>query len=177
MPRRDVIVVIAIFLVSLIFVPFAIRRHWNDSARQPGPPQSPLPAHVQEGSPNGRGLSPATGPEMTYNRPPLTSIGEILSQSNQVVALATQSVQLTGVPVQQVFSPQYFMVGPDATHGIVVRSKELYPNLKPGQNVNIAGMIQQLGEDLSQWQLDPKNKAIVGQHPIFINAIQVTVNP
>ena len=113
---------------------------------------------------------------MTYDQPSLTSVTEILAASNPV-ALATRSVQLMGVPVQQVFSPQYFLVGHDSAHVIVVRSKELYPNLKSGQNVNIVGVIEQLGQDLSQWQLDPKYKAVVGQHPIFINAIQVTVTP
>lgn len=174
--RRDLLTVVIIFLIALLFVPYFIKRQAGSSARFPGPPERLVGTNVREGSPEGRGVAPATGAPMEFQQPALTSVSQILANTNPA-ALTTRTVQLGSVSVQRVFSPQYILVGPDANQTVVVRLKELHPGIQAGQKMNISGMIEQLGEDLSQWQLNPEYKVIVGRYPIFINAMQNEVVP
>src|SRR5678816_282778 len=116
MPRKenvrvDLIVVVAIFLVSLLFVPFFIKRQANDQDRRAGPPTEALSTNAREGLPSGRGTAPATGPAMTYDLPALATVGEILATAD-VAAATTRPVRLSGVQVQRVLSSQYVLVGP-----------------------------------------------------------------
>jgi hypothetical protein len=124
-----------------------------------------------EGSPDGRGVAPATGPMMTFQREPLTQVSQITSSSNPD-ALVTQQVQLAGVPIKRVLSSQYVIIRDESDRGVVVRLKEALPDVKPGQKLNVTGMISQLGEDLAHWELDPENKKIAGEFSIFVNAIE-----
>lgn len=146
--------------------------YWKEdvSDRRSGPPEKPLPTNAMEGSASGRGVSPATGPEMTFDRPVITDISRVVSDSDPA-ALLTRQVNLTGVKVQQVLNSQYVIVGPDGSRGVVVRLKELMPNLKAGQTLNVSGMIAQLGEDLAHWELNPEEKKQISDRPIFINAV------
>lgn len=145
----------------------------NEPDRRPGPAHD-MPTNALEGSSTGRGVSPATGPAMTIQRPPVTNLNEIISNPNSS-ALVSQQVQLIGVPVQRVLSGQYVIVG-EGDRGVVVRLAELLPGVKAGQRLNVSGMIAQLGEDLAHWELDPENKELVKGHSIFINAIQSSIS-
>lgn len=107
---------------------------------------------------------------MTFDRPVITDISRVVSDSDPA-ALLTRQVNLTGVKVQQVLNSQYVIVGPDGSRGVVVRLKELMPNLKAGQTLNVSGMIAQLGEDLAHWELNPEEKKQISDRPIFINAV------
>jgi hypothetical protein len=157
------------FLALLLILPACYWKQ-SDSNRQPGPPEEPLPTNAMEGSANGRGVSPATGPKMTYDAPPITDISRIASDSDPA-ALLTRQVNLSSVKVQRVLNSQYVIVGPDGSRGVVVRLKELMPNLKPGQSLHVSGMIAQLGEDLAHWELNPEEKKQISDRPIFINAV------
>jgi hypothetical protein len=137
--------------------------------RHPGPPRDMPSTNVKEGAASGRGVSPATGPKMTFERPPLTNLNEIASNPDPTT-LASQQVALTGAPVLHVLSSQYVVLG-EREPGVVVRLKELQPGLKAGQRLNVTGMISQLGEDLAHWELDPDKKASVRKYSIFVNAI------
>ena len=142
----------------------------NDASRHPGPPSEPLRTNAMEGSPSGRGVSPATGPQMTLDRPPIADVSRIVSDDDPA-ALLTQQVNLQNVKVQRVLNSQYVIVGPDGSRGVVVRLKELMPNLKAGQSLHVSGMIAQLGEDLAHWELNPEEKNMIADRPIFINAV------
>jgi hypothetical protein len=170
--RADLIAVVAIFLIALLFAPFFINRQKSNPDRRAGPPTEALATNAREGSPSGRGTAPAAGPAMTYDQPPLTTVGEILKSTN-VAGTTTLQVQLAGVKVQKVLSGQYILVGSDPDHAIPVRLKELHPEIREGQTLNVTGMIQQLGNDLAHWELDEANKRIVSRFPVFINAINL----
>lgn len=129
-----------------------------------------------EGSPSGRGTAPAVGAMMEYQRAPITQIREALNISN-AAALTSRPVDLADVPVQRILTPQYVLVGPDQNHVLVVRLKELAPGLKAGQHLAINGVLEPLGKDLRQWELDSESREIVGQHTVFVNAIQSSVLP
>lgn len=153
--------------------------YWKetDASRHPGPPSEPLRTNAMEGSASGRGVSPATGPQMTLDRPPITDVSRIVSDDDPA-ALLTEQVNLKDVKVQRVLNSQYVIVGPDGSRGVVVRLKELMPNLKAGQSLHVSGMIAQLGEDLAHWELNPEEKKMISDRPIFINAVisEVTTN-
>jgi hypothetical protein len=146
-------------------------RKKDDPDRLPGPPSTAISTNAREGSASGRGVSPATGSRMTFEFPTLTNVQEIVSSPNPA-ALITQHVELRGVRVQRVLSSQYVIVGQAEGKGIVVRLQELIPDVKPGQSLNITGIVAQLGEDLSHWELDPASKQLLSGQSIFINANQ-----
>jgi hypothetical protein len=130
--------------------------------------------NAREGSPNGRGISPATGPAMTIDGKPLTTIEDIVSAPNQV-ALTSRTVQLNAVPVQRVLSSQYLIVGSSEDRGVVVRLKEPLRNLQPGQRINVTGMIAQTGVDLAHWELDEDKKQMVRSYAIFVSAVSSAI--
>ncbi len=94
-----------------------------------------------------------------------------MQQANPV-ALIGQQVQWSNVPVQRVFNSQYVLVGTSSDTGVVVRLKELIPNLQPGQRLNVSGMIAQLGDDLSHWEMEPEHKKALEKTAVFVNAFQ-----
>jgi hypothetical protein len=132
------------------------------------------PASGQEGEPNGRGSAPAVGPNMTYQQPPITDVGSIVSNANPT-ALLTQPVQLSRVKVQRVLNPEYVLVGPDPQHTVIVRLKERMPQIQANAELEVSGVITQIGEDLSQWNLNDDEKKLVPKGGVFINAIKVMV--
>lgn len=155
---------------TLIAAGGCTERTKDDPDRRPGPQPDVLRTNADEGRSNGRGLSPATGPAMTIDERPLKTIDEVVSQPN-ALALTGRQVQFSAEPVQRVLSSQYVVIGSSDDRGIVVRLKEALPELKPGERLNITGMIAQLGADLAHWELDQDKKDIVRRYPIFINAV------
>jgi hypothetical protein len=143
----------------------------NSPDRQQGPPGAMQGHTAKEGAPDGRGISPVTGPPQSINQPPLATPDEIVRQTN-VSALIGQQVQWRNVTVQKVLSDQYVLVGTDSGTGVLVRLKELITGLQPGQRLNISGMVAQLGVDLSHWELNPEQKQLIQRTPVFVNAFQ-----
>lgn len=161
----------AVIVLSALSLFSGCRESFEDSDRKPGPPQEWMPTNAMEGSPSGRGISPGTGASTAVQGEPLVTVEDVTKQSNRQ-ALIGRQVQWRNVPVQNVFNEQYLVVGSGGQEGVVVRLTEAMPGLKPGDSVNVSGMIAQLGEDLAHWQINQEQKDMIQRQRIFVNAFQ-----
>jgi hypothetical protein len=116
------------------------------------------------------GSVPVPASDMNFQGPLITDVETILSETNPM-ALCTRPVQLANASVQRVLNPQYLLIGPDKQRVVLVRLKEVNRWVRPGQSIKVSGVIMQLGEDRSQWNLGPDARKLIERHGIFINAM------
>jgi hypothetical protein len=128
----------------------------------------------REGSPDGAGTAPATGAPMKYQRPPITDVRQILAASDTQV-LWTQPVEFPDAKVQRVLDDRFILIGPDPQQTIAVMLTERNPALKPGQAIYLSGVINPVGEDLSQWQTSDEIRNELRKNSILINAKEVRI--
>jgi hypothetical protein len=108
------------------------------------------------------------GPPLKFEQAPITNISQILN-STDAESFWTRTVNLSNVTVQQIFRhEQFVMVGPDPDHTLVVQLSRSRPGLKPGEKISVAGIIDPLGKDKSQWNVPAPEEKILKQHQIFI---------
>lgn len=113
------------------------------------------------------------GPTNTI--PQVTKIRQILNAHPQT-KLQDHPVWLRKTVIQQVLNDQFFLIGPTKRREVVVRSKEKHRALKPGQEVEVKGIIMQVPQQLTSWYLTPEHQKIVVKHPVYIDAFNVTLH-
>ena len=129
-------------------------------------------AETPGGQASGTDVKPPGAP-MTFEQPAVTDLRDIFSNTNAQV-FWTRTLNVTGVKVQRISKDKQFMlIGPDSQHAVVVQMKELQPEIKPGQNVDVAGTIDHLGQDLSQWNVSPEDRQMMTGRSIFVRATDV----
>lgn len=108
------------------------------------------------------------GPPMKYEQPPITDMA-VFFNTNNPMAFWSRSVNLTGVTVQQVFQDRHFiLVGPDKDHALPVQLIESHPEIKPGQKIDLTGVVDPVGGDKTQWNVLPAEQNALGKHSIYI---------
>jgi len=111
---------------------------------------------------------PPPGVPMNYQKAAVTNISELFNTNNPA-AFSTRAAELSGVTVQQVFPDKHFIaVGSDKDHSLMVQMGELHPEIKAGQKVDIRGVINPTGHDISQWNVQPEEQQALAHHPIFL---------
>lgn len=107
---------------------------------------------------------------MQFQLPPITDLHQLLTNGE---VFGTRNVDISHAMVQQVFSDQQFvMVGPDTSQTVAVELNGLYPQIKEGQEINVLGIIDPLG-DLSQWNILPAERQALAGHTMFIRAVSI----
>lgn len=108
--------------------------------------------------------------------PPLTDLRQFLDSSNQVT-FWTRRVDWSGVTVQRNLHDEGFiLVGPDNDHTVLVRLEKAHPELREGQKVDLTGIVDPMGKDLSQWNVKPADREVFQGHTMFISASLVKAN-
>ena len=108
------------------------------------------------------------GAPMKYQQAPVTDMS-VFFNTNNPTAFWSRSVNLSGVTVQQVFKDGHFIVvGTDKDHALPVQMSELHPEIKVGQKIDLSGVVNPTGHDKSQWNVEPAEQQVLGQHQIFI---------
>src|SRR4051812_7228171 len=80
-------------------------------------------------------------PTMTFEKPPLTSLDQILSSTN-AEGFWTRSINVSGAKVQQILRDKQFLtVGPGPGRTVVVRLRDSHPEIKVGQSLDLAGIV------------------------------------
>lgn len=128
-----------------------------------------LPGVVASGQEN----SSSQMPTMKFQLPPITNLQEILATNEQ--NLWTRTVNLSDVKVQRFLNDKHFLlIGRDGGQTVLVQLGGLHPEIKEGQKVNISGMIDPLGKDLSQWNVSPADRQVLARHTMFIRPASIT---
>jgi hypothetical protein len=111
-------------------------------------------------------------PKVKAQLPAVTDINEILNATNQTVYWS-RPVRFTGLKVQKVLDPQLILVGPDEKRALPVMLNQSQGDLRKGSTIDVAGMIQQLGPDLQQWNVREPARRALRNYSIFISALKV----
>jgi len=167
-------------LLAVVYVEPACSRHDQGNSGQTSEPARGGSADPGGGNVSGSTAPTLTGRTMEFENPPLTDISQIFSLTNpNPQALWTRPVDLTGVTVQEVLpSKQFILIGSDKQDSMLVQVGGAHVELKPGQKVDLKGVIDPLGKDKSQWNVGPEEMQVLNQHTMFIsaNSIQTATN-
>jgi hypothetical protein len=119
---------------------------------------------------------PPGGP-MNFEKAAVTNVLELF-HTNNPTAFWTRPVDLSGVTVQQIFADGHFIVvGPDKDHTLPVQMGELHREIKVGQKIDIVGVIDPIGRDKTQWNVQLEEQKVLAQHSIFIQARSIKPSP
>lgn len=111
---------------------------------------------------------------MKFQEAPITDVGKIVEISNSE-AFWTRPVNLSGVTVQRNLHDEGFiLIGIDDQHTVLVQVDKPRPELREGQKVDLTGIIDPMGKDLSQWNVKPADRQVFQGHTMFISATSVT---
>jgi hypothetical protein len=159
-------------LLTVIGLGFGVASCFRDGANNNAETTSRGSAESAGGQASGTDVKPP-GPPMTFEQPAVTDLQDLFRSTN-AQALWTRTLNASGVKVQQISQDKQFMlVGPDAQHSVVVQMKELQPEIKMGQTVDVTGVINQLGQDLSQWNVSPEDRQMMAGRTLFVRANSV----
>jgi hypothetical protein len=110
------------------------------------------------------------GPPMNFEKAPVTNLFELF-HTNNPEAYWTRAIQLSGVTVQQIFpDKQFIVIGPDNDHTLLVQMFGSHPEIKTGGKVDVAGIIDPIGFDKTQWNVTADEQKILARHSIYIQA-------
>lgn len=123
------------------------------------------------GAAAGQESSPNAAPPMRFQLPPITDLHQLLTTNAE--AFETRNVDISHAMVQRIFrDKQFALIGPDDSHTVPVELNGLYPQIKEGQEINVLGIIDSLG-DPSQWNVLPAERQTLAGHTMFIRAISI----
>lgn len=163
---------IAVLLAAAFVVCSCSKQNSGNSTSSAQPPRGAAQ------DPGGGTVSGATAPQMpgapmSFEKPPITDIGELVNSTNNQ-GLWTRTVNLSGVTVQRRLG-SFILVGPDKNHVVPVQLGGQSSKVEPGQKVNVGGMIDPLGKDKSQWNGNPDVQKDLSSYSIFIRATTITL--
>lgn len=157
----------ALFLVFIVFLSGLICSCSKENQPPSGPSGS---AESAGGAIKGQEGSQMSTPPMRFQLPPLTDLHQLLTNGD---VFQTRNVDISHAMVQRVFSDkQFVLVGPDDSHTVPVQLNGLYPQIKEGQEINVLGIVDPLG-DTSQWNVLPTERQALAGHTMFIRAVSV----
>jgi hypothetical protein len=108
--------------------------------------------------------------------PALSTLQPLLDAPNRR-ALAGQRVSIAGVPVQRAVGNRILLVGPSPDEAIAVRRPSDTPELSPGSQVQIQGLIRTVPGSLDGWQLDADERRALEAKQVFVDAETVQSSP
>ena len=124
------------------------------------------------GAAAGQDGSQMATPPMGFQLPPITDLHQLLATNGE--AFWTRNVELSHVMVQRVLSDkQFILIGPDNSQTVPVQLNGSHPEIKEGREVDISGIIDPLGKDLSQWDVPPPERQALAGHTMFIRAVSI----
>jgi hypothetical protein len=167
--RRCNWILLSGFLLATTFLAPACSRQSDNNSAQGGTDDS-------GSSINGGAAEPRPpGPPMNFEKAAVTNLSQLFNTNNPT-AFWTRPVDLSGVTVQQVFKDrQFIVVGSDKEHAVPVQLIESHPDIKPGQKLDLTGVINPTGHDKTQWNVLPEEQKLLAQHSIFIQ--ERTIKP
>jgi hypothetical protein len=113
--------------------------------------------------------APAAGPTAA-----LSTLQPLLAAPNRR-SLAGQRVAIAGVLVQRAVGDSILLVGPSPDEAIAVRRPSDTPELSPGSQAQIEGVIRTVPGSLDGWQLDAEERRALEAKQVFVDA--ETVQP
>jgi hypothetical protein len=105
---------------------------------------------------------------------PVTDLSALLHSEN-VSSSAGRSVEFANIIVRRVFDSKTFLVGQNADKQIVVRLSRPYPKLRPGQQIQLTGVIRRTSEFSGEWPWAGPNVPVEADFPVFIDATSMHV--
>jgi hypothetical protein len=101
--------------------------------------------------------------------PVLSTLQPLLDAPNRR-ALAGRRVSIAGALVQRAVGDSILLVGPSPDAAIAVRRPSGTPELSPGAETEIRGVIRSVPGSLDGWQLDAEERRALEAKQVFIDA-------
>ena len=142
---------------------------WVQQAWEPLPQGRYDDAGRRGAGSGGTAGAPAAGPTAA-----LSALQPLLDAPNRR-SLAGQRVAIAGVLVQRAVGDAILLVGPSPDEAIAVRRTSDTPDLSPGSQAQIEGVIRTVPGSLDGWQLDAEERRALEAKQVFVDA--ETVQP
>lgn len=104
----------------------------------------------------------------------ITSIQEVFQSSNPA-ALGGRRAEWSNVQIQRVLNAEVLLVG-TKDHQVLVRRQTTNPQVRPGQMVDLTGIINQMPATTQGWDTPGTDLKLLKNQSIFLNALSLRLH-
>jgi hypothetical protein len=175
--RQFALIPFSCLFLGIVFLGSSCSREGADNSTASGQAAQGASADSGGGTTSGATAVMPPGPPMKFEQPPVTNLSQIYSSTNPE-SFWTRSADFADVTVQEILpGRQFILVGTDKDHTLVVQLNQTHPELKPGQKVEVMGIIDPLGKDKSQWNVSAVELQVLERHSIFVREVSIRPAP